>query len=43
MIMYLDVDEKQYTVKIIFVHFNYFLLFLEICMFAKIEDVLKPQ
>jgi hypothetical protein len=42
MIMYLDVDEKQYMVKITFVHFNNSLLFLEICMFARIEDVLEP-
>ncbi len=39
MTMYLDVDERQYIVIITFVHFNYFPLFLEICMFTKIEDV----
>jgi hypothetical protein len=37
--MYLDVDEKQCTIIITFVHLNYSPLFLEICMFAKIEDV----
>jgi hypothetical protein len=42
MIMYLDVDERQYIVRITFVHFNSFPLFLEICMFARIEDVLEP-
>jgi hypothetical protein len=42
MIMYLDVDERQYIVRITFVHFNHFPLFLEICMFARIEDVLEP-
>jgi hypothetical protein len=36
------VDERQYMVRITFMHFNNSPLFLEICMFARIEDVLKP-
>jgi hypothetical protein len=42
MIMYLDVDERQYMVRIIFMHFNNSPLFLEIYMFARIEDVFEP-
>jgi len=41
MITYLDVYERQYTVKITFVQFNYSPFFFEICMFAKLEDVLE--
>lgn len=39
----LVIENEQYIVKITFMHFNYFPLFLKICMFAKFEVVLKPQ
>jgi hypothetical protein len=41
MIIHLDMDESEYTVRITFVDFNYSPFFCEICMFAKIEDVLE--
>jgi len=38
----LATENEQYIFRITFVHFNYLPLFLKICMFVKIEVVLKP-